>query len=242
MDVKQRFRRYLTRVAIALGAASTLVACGDGFTFPAEFGLSSERPPEDALALSEVQLAKGAFVFEGPEGWCIEPRSFRNTVRQSFALVASCNALTAGQVGPTYPAGYATITVGGASQDAVEADALLSAVLGDETTRTRRVTDGLARAQLVPVEDMPSGPVWRATTVVADHPILFSIHAPADSAFARLAGSILIDDLSGGLRHQPAQDAAASETQSAANLDSPDAPGLDPAAFFRRLLNRNGSE
>ena len=62
---------------------------------------------KDALALSQTEMAEGAFTLVPPQGFCID----RNTLRQHFALMARCDTLGAPRLAGGAPLGLITVSV-----------------------------------------------------------------------------------------------------------------------------------
>lgn len=193
-----RFKAGLIAGLFALAGCSET----DGLPF-AEIGndLGLKRaatPPAWAKALSKAQLASGDVILQAPDDWCIEPRSLKNTTRESFALLAGCYELTSGGTGSASPEGYITVSVGARMLEDVSAEATLQAILEGAQTTSTSVSRGIALAQL-PVSGEEAAPVWRAVTNVGRRVVLVTAHAPELSALSGPFGGTMVNRVAGSL-------------------------------------------
>ncbi|MCH2164763.1 MAG: hypothetical protein MK098_08940 [Marinovum sp.] len=154
-------------------------------------------PPASARALSEADLAAGDIRLKTPAGWCIEPRSLRNSGRSSFALVGDCNALLRNSGG--VHAGYVTVTVGPAQLSPSSGETLLSAASGSSNISPTVLDNGVARAPVDGEENDGFGPQWRAAQWLARHPVLVTVYSSEEDILSAAPGARLLDQVLHGL-------------------------------------------
>ena len=237
-----------------LAGALSLAGCTETLQLPfAKLGegLGSGVRPSGDKPLARVSLAGGAFQLTPPKGWCIEPRSWTNGARDSFAMLASCDTFAGGGAGSAQ-AGYVTVAVGGAGLVGTKpAENLLDDITQDDPVLARDLKAGVARAQLDRGAKDAPGPVWRGVAVLDRKPVLVTVHAVGGTALSGRAGGTMIHEVvaqlaSSAVVQDVAQSAATNRPRarpsSAQNAEQKTTPGLDVGALFGRLLNRNPSE
>ncbi|PFG61663.1 hypothetical protein AXZ77_0211 [Thioclava sp. ES.031] len=80
--VGHRSSRLLKPLALALGMTGLLAACQ-----PTAFGTAQ-------VAKARTTLANGALTVAAPKGWCVDPKSLRNSGAGGFALFGNCAAIS----------------------------------------------------------------------------------------------------------------------------------------------------
>ncbi|WP_425040383.1 hypothetical protein [Primorskyibacter sp. S187A] len=241
--------RFKLRAGLA-ACVFVLAGCSDQapLAFLAPVGAA---PPASAKALSEAKLSAGAVTLRGPEGWCIEPRSLRNSARDSFALLAGCHELTGGRVGQPMPRGYISVSIGAAQISPAAADALLADITSAESPTSSSLQDGIALAQLPHDGSEDAAPVWRAVSALGQRPSLVTVYALEDSLLSGDTGRRLATEISESLRSSfVVEEVVANVAQAPSDAEATEASaeptttnaGLDVTGFLGRLLNRNASE
>lgn len=195
--------RKLSGAGLAIGLiASSLSGC--------QSTLSDDNPAADrraslvpALAaksapkpLSKVHFAGGDVVVSGPEGYCLDPKTIQNRSERGFALIASCNILSGGRLGPQVPAIMVSVTIGprGSSDDVPRAADIA------RTTGARLVTeqnrDGLVLAQVEgggdALADSRDPRQWRGAFALNGRLVGLALYVPRGSSFADAEGAAFL--------------------------------------------------
>lgn len=229
-----------------LAGALALAGCTETLQMPFA-KLSEERAdavrPSGDKALARVSLGGGTFQLTPPKGWCIEPRSWKTSARESFAMLASCDSFSGGGDGTGY-AGYMTVSVGGAGLvGAKSAEKLLDDLTSDDAVLARDLKAGVARAQLERGAKDAPGPVWRGVAVLDRKPVLVTVHAAGGTALAGRAGGTMIHEVVAQMASTAVvRDVSRSSVTQRPRSRPSATSGLDVGALFGRLLNGNPSE
>ena len=158
--------------------------------------LSALAPKPGTKPLSKVHFAGGDVIVGGPEGYCLDPKTVQNRPERGFALIASCNILSGGQLGPQVPAIMVSVTIGprGASEDVPSASAIA------RTTGARLLTDqsrdGLVLGQFEGGGDALAHSrdprQWRGAFVMNGRLVGLALYAPKGSSFAEAQGAAVL--------------------------------------------------
>lgn len=98
---------WICKAALAAVALTALAACEEGQGGSPFAGLGQGAATVKSVALSQTQMANGAFTLVPPEGFCID----KSSLKQRFAILARCEALGAPQAAGGAPVGFITVSV-----------------------------------------------------------------------------------------------------------------------------------
>lgn len=179
----------------ALDPAATSESAARRDFLPAEQGAPApSRDPETAL--DSVTLLDGALAVAGPEGYCVDPASVRDTPREGFAVIASCHVLSGGRKGADVIPAVVAIAVGprGGTRALPEAETIAAHA---ETQLLRQVTtDDLVLANLSTGGDavVPDADArfWRGAFSLDRRLVGLSLYVPKGSALAAEAGGAFL--------------------------------------------------
>ena len=200
-------RGVLTSAACLLAACEPTAGGGagdsQGANFLAQFGPSSK----DTVPLKAARLAEGSVVVAAPEGYCIDPSSFRDRDGGAFALVASCQILSGGKEGISVPPVIMTVTIAPeGTAPAIPSSGALAIAVGMNSVAGKSDADGIAMVQ---VSDGGDGvftgadpQFWRGALRLHSRLVGLALYAPEGSSFVGLDGEILLRRFAGRLKAQ----------------------------------------
>ena len=147
--------------------------------------------------LEQMTLRHTAFKVAGPKGYCIDPRTLRQTKAGSFMMLASCHDLT-GRVPKRFAApAILTITVA-ASETPITNEEILQVASGTNAGKIikhHRSSQTLI-FQVEPNKDIKitgsEGQYWRAAMAVDDNLVALEAYVPDQSHLTALSGKTLI--------------------------------------------------
>ncbi|GAW34569.1 hypothetical protein RA2_01619 [Roseovarius sp. A-2] len=176
--------------------------------------VTGESGPGDAL--SAVAFYDGDVTVTGPRGYCIDRGSVKRSPGGRFALLASCESLTA-QAGIAVEPAVMTVAVlpraGGAEQPSAAA---MAEALGPEAVRGAEDGDGLALVHVARGGDkvLPGGDPshWRASMVINGHLVGLAAYGPEGGTVAGTGGRVLLRDLAEAMRDASPAPGTASQT------------------------------
>ncbi len=183
---------WICKGAALAGTLLGLSACDDVNTDGILGGLMGE--PAKPMALSQTQMAQGAFTLFPPEGFCID----KTTLRQQFALMARCDAFGVDRLAGGAPLGLITVSVTPLAPDeplasAQEvADAVKLARIADEQVSNDTVT---FRAEGKPPARGLDVAHWRGVARVGDQMIGVALYGAKDSRATSEEGRDVIAEL-----------------------------------------------
>ncbi len=231
--------RALNRTAAIFGAFFLLGACmgeetGAGFGF---LNTSSGGADASRDALSQAEFFGGDVVVRPPRGYCIDRRSLRRGPGGSFALLASCEALT-GRPGITVEPALMTVSVMPVSGGSVQPTAAeITASMAPAQALDQKDGDSLSLVHLDRGGDgvLPGGDPrhWRAGLSVNGHIVALAVYARQGSSLAGRDGQAAISDLAAQMiaaSPRRAAPAAAPANPPAGETDQPAAAAAEPEA------------
>ncbi|MFP7672036.1 dihydroxy-acid dehydratase [Marivita sp. S0852] len=211
--------RRAQTLGVALLGATLLAGCdATGSTGGLSFLESAASPP--VKAAETARLARGQVVVSGPDGYCIDTTTLRQSSRGGFAAIASCNILSGGQTGPIVEPVLVTVTV---DRTSVEAPTLvdLASALGTELSHSRELSAVTAGQMASGGETAFQGSDprhWRGMFVLGDRIIGLALYAPQDSPFVGNQGAAFLNTVSSRIRAN-SQNSGRSAQQSQPSTD-----------------------
>lgn len=152
--------------------------------------------PRLPTPLAKAELAGGDIVVAGPDGYCVDPTTLQNRSQRGFAIIASCNILSAGRLGAPVAPMLVSVTIGPRgdqtdlpkpSQIAAAAGApLLGAETSDEFVVAHLATGGEG---YLSGGDMRH---WRGAFVLNGRIVGLALYAPKGSALAASSGGDML--------------------------------------------------
>lgn len=207
-------------VGAALLGAALLIGCDDSGTLNSlslAAGGSDEPPPP----VQTADLARGKIVVSGPDGYCIDARTLRNSASGGFAAIASCNILSGGTQGPFVEPVLVTVTVSRADNGAPALEDL-AAALQTELLQTRELSAIDAGQMATGGQSAFAGSAarhWRGAFVLDRHLIGIALYAPEGSPLLGAQGAAFLNTVSSRLRANSASTSTGSAEQSQSGLD-----------------------
>lgn len=201
------FRRVLVFVAAMALTACDPAATGQNSDAGGNFLAQFQPRSQQTVPLRAARLAEGSVVVAAPEGYCIDPASFRDRAGGAFALLASCRILSGGTDGFSVPPVIMTVTIGpaGTAQSDPSAGTLAIAVgLGNVARKSDE--GGLAVVQIAEGGDKvfngadPS--YWRGAMQLNTRLVGLALYAPEGSDYAGRDGADLLRRFASRLRAQ----------------------------------------
>ena len=158
-----------------------------------------------ATPLQSADLARGAIVVKGPEGYCIEPSSLSRK-QGGFALLASCRIMTGGKGGNAVTPALLTVSVGPALSGLGAPNAAdLAQALSEMQVIAASDVDGMALVQLGRGGDSifdDGDPVhWRGALVVNSRLVGLAAYGPNGGEIAKAKGAALLTALAKSIRN-----------------------------------------
>lgn len=180
--------RWILAGLAALGLSGCLESAGaDGARNRSAGLLAGGETRELPPPLARAELARGAVVVAGPEGYCVDPVTLGRGAARNFAVLASCQILSGGRRGPWVEPAMMTVTVGPAGASALPAPQTLAAetgaaLIGGETR------DGFVVAHLgdggAEVLDGGDARYWRGAFLQGGRMVGLALYAPSGSPLA----------------------------------------------------------
>ena len=145
--------------------------------------------------LEQAALARGTVVVAGPEGYCVDPVTLGRGAARSFAMLASCQILSGGELGYYVEPMMLTVTVGKPGPTALPQPATLAAEAGSAFLGGS-LRDGVSVAHLgaggAAVLDGGDPRYWRATFALGGRMVGLALYAPKGSDLAGDGGYAML--------------------------------------------------
>jgi hypothetical protein len=170
-----------------------------GFAAPDVSGGPSARaePGGGADLVEAAAIAGGDVVVAGPPGYCIDTSTVESSPRGGFAVLASCNILSAGQSGAAVTPALVTVSAGPREAQPVQPGAETLARLSDASALAADESDTLTMVYLAEGGDalLPGGAsqYWRGAFLVGARLIGIAVYAPPNSGLTRAEGRRLLE-------------------------------------------------
>ncbi|SHH47452.1 hypothetical protein [Marivita hallyeonensis] len=190
-----------TKLWATLAGAALLAGCDATGTGGSLSFLDASTDPANFAAAS-AQLAGGAIVVSGPDGYCVDASTLRATRVGGFAAVASCNILSGGETGPIVEPVLVTVTVSRATGPAPEPSDLARA-LGTELLSNREMSAIIAGRMASGGETAFQGSDprhWRGAFTLGPHMIGLALYAPQGSPLVGAQGAAFLNTVSSRIR------------------------------------------
>lgn len=155
--------------------------------------------PKPSETMTQVALAEGRVNLSAPGGFCVSPRSVKDTKTGSFAMLARCDTLGASDRAMFQSLAILTATT--TPQEGSAAPSLeglsKSVAPAQITAKTTRDSIPMIRVKTQePVAEGLSPEHWRTALVINDQLVAFALYAPEGSQALKEDGADLLADLS----------------------------------------------
>ena len=204
--MSRSFKARLGRVAISglgclmlSGCLSTMPDANPEADRPKGFlsGIAEKPAIAGRPPLAKVSFAGGQVVVGGPDGYCLDPKTIQNRPERGFALIASCNILSGGRMGPQVPALMVSVAIGPrGSSEALPDPAEIARTAGTPLLAERR-TATLVLAQLGQGGDAMAesrdSRYWRGAFALNGRLVGLALYAPKGSTYAGADGATFLE-------------------------------------------------
>ena len=183
-----------SKVAPAAVALMALSGCEEGQGGDLFAGLGQPAAAAKNVALSQSQMADGAFTLVPPEGFCIDKRS----LKQRFALLTRCEALAAPGAGGGAPVAILTVsaTPNGTSGPLPTPQQTAAAAKLTRFDAAKSSTDAVTfRAGGAPPIRGLDVNHWRGTMRVGGHLVGLALYGPKGGRAVSNEGRSILDSL-----------------------------------------------
>lgn len=172
---------------------------------PGLFSRLRRDPFKSGAVLRQGPMAGGDVIVAGPEGYCIDGKSFTDKASGGFAILASCVGLTDGRVGGFVDPAIMTVTVLPRQLRTEQPDAAALAT-GNAQVLERLDGDGVSLVHLATggtaLSENSDPKYWRGAMVINGHLVGLAVYTPKDSVLAGAQGRVLVMALAEQMRTQ----------------------------------------
>lgn len=165
--------------------------------------IGAPKAPARKTPLAKVSFAGGDVVVAGPEGYCLDPATIQNRPERGFALIASCNRLSGGKLGPYVAPVVVSVTIGPRGDGDLPTAEEIASSAGAPLLAARSEA-GLILAQLGTGGDAmmatSDSRYWRGTFVQNGRLIGLALYAPKGTAEVGDAGAQMLAQVRGRIQ------------------------------------------
>lgn len=187
---------WTSKHLVTLGFVGALGACDvadSGSTL-----LAGLTPPADtalpAVPLKQALMMRGKVTLVPPDGYCIDPES----LNQSFALLARCDALGASTGGSGAPVGLMTVSLtrtGNQKQPPTAEEFTAAAGLAAPESAKKHASGVIFRTSGTPPADDLSSTHWRAVSTVGEFTMGAALFGPDGRRAVSAEGAEVLQEM-----------------------------------------------